>query len=90
MRDRVGNEYSYLGEWNRETWLPNGRGVYIYNNGEIWIGYFNNRWAAPGNYVEIKGKGEFVVGEYYKLEDESLQSRYTEYKSDGTTEKHGY
>ena len=68
-----------------------GRGIGIDSFGTIRIGYFaNNGKYAPGNYIVIWSDGDFHVGEYYRGADGALDDRYTYYRPDGTTSKHGY
>jgi hypothetical protein len=55
----------YIGEWSKETKKPSGRGICIYPNGNIHIGYYNNGELAPGNDIYIFSDGGFIVGEVY-------------------------
>ncbi len=48
----------YIGEWSQETKMPHGRGIRIYQDGAIHIGYFDDG-QAPGNYINIYKNGEF-------------------------------
>ena len=53
-----------FGEINQYNKLD-GRGICIFADGTIDIRYFNNGYAAPGNYLRIHSYGEFKVGEMY-------------------------
>jgi hypothetical protein len=75
-----------------------GRGILIWNNGCITIGYFKDDKGSNGNLITIisygrnfqVGKvfygGNFQVGEIY-FKDGVKWSRGTQYNSDGTEEK---
>ncbi len=76
----------YYGEVN-ESGEEHGRGIKIWNDGDIWIGYFDNGWYYTGNYIDIRSNGTFYVGEMY-LKDEEKWERGTQYDTDGTEEQY--
>ncbi len=84
------NHYSEVrfefGEMNANNNL-HGRGICIYPDGYIHIGYWNNGDLAPGKYIHIFSKGKFDVGELY-LKDGKSCWRGTNYKVDGTSKKY--
>ena len=63
------------------------RGINIYSDGRISIGYYLKSSPAPGNYIWINGDGRFKVGKYYGS-IETLGYKGTEYKTDGTTQEY--
>ncbi len=78
----------YYGEVNKSG-KEHGRGIKIWNVGEIRIGYFENGVDSTGNYIHISSNGVFTVGEkYYK--DGVRGSRGTHYRTNGNEEKYGY
>ncbi len=42
----------YYGELNANS-EAHGRGISIYNDGRIWIGYFEDGWLSTGNFIQI-------------------------------------
>ena len=62
------SESTRFGEHNSDNKL-HGKGIdidaVIDANGDIYIGYYNNGFVAPGKYIFIYGGGEFSVGEIY-------------------------
>jgi len=77
----VKDEYeSIFGEVNRDNNL-HGKGISITENC-IAIGYYNDGYLAPGNYLFINDWGDFSVGECY-LKDGKLCDRSTHYKLNG-------
>ena len=59
----IGNVFSEENENNR----LNGRGIHIYNDGRILIGYFDeDDELSTGNYIKISRYGDFFVGERYE------------------------
>ncbi len=67
----------YIGEHNSDNYLQ-GRGIYIYSDGGIGIGYRNKGWVAPGNFISIKSDGDVDVGECY-LKDGKRWNKCTRY-----------
>ncbi len=57
-------DYKYYGEVNGSG-KPHGRGIEINNDGDIWIGYWQNGSDDTGNYIRIYDDGDFDVGECY-------------------------
>ncbi len=53
-----------FGEFNQDNDL-HGRGIQIWNDGEIWIGYYEKGGLSTGNYIYIRYDGVFWVGEKY-------------------------
>jgi hypothetical protein len=81
------SDYKYYGEVNADG-EEHGRGIQIWNDGDIWIGYFENGVWSTGNYIRIWDDGDkFEVGEYY-MKDGREWNRYTEYKTNGTVLKY--
>ena len=66
-----------------------GRGICIFDSGLITIGYFDNCYDAPGNYIFIYSDGRFDVGEMC-LKDGQMRNRGTRYKKNGTALEFGY
>jgi hypothetical protein len=86
----VGNHCMHFGEHNADNEL-HGRGIRIGRNGVIGIAHFRNGYDdTPGNYISIGSGGEFVVGENYLTENGQMSNRYTQFNTDGTTDKYGY
>ena len=73
-----------IGERNAKD--INGRGICIWSDGLISIGYWNNNDLAPGHYINIFSDGGFHVGEVH-LKDGEMCWRGTDYKTDGTSSK---
>ncbi len=67
---------------HKEDNEENGRGIRIFNNGDICIGYFENG-RLIGNLIAINSDGTFYVGENY-LKDGRILWRGTQYKTDGS------
>ncbi len=63
------------------------RGILIWNNGRITIGYFENDDVSTGNYITIYWNGEFRVGKYYTKDGVSWE-RGTQYYTNGKEEKY--
>ncbi len=74
-----------IGEHNSNNNL-HGRGIFIWSNGNIQIGYFHNDRDAPGNFIYINSSGNVDVGEIY-MKAGNNRKKYTSYRTDGTTEK---
>ncbi len=77
---------TYFGEINKNN-RPHGRGLRIYNNGHITIGYFQNGFRSTGNYIDIDSDGEFRVGEFY-FKDGLECRRGTLYRVDGSEKEY--
>ena len=50
--------------WEKDNRLLQGRGVGIWQSGEISIGYFDSGNPAPGGFISIHPNGAFYVGSY--------------------------
>ncbi len=74
-----------FGEINEDNKLE-GRGIKIWNDGFIGIGYYEDGWPSTGNFIIIYRDGNFQVGEVYMREG-SRCSRGTWYLTDGTEEQ---
>lgn len=82
VKDKDGTIYiRELGAENN----PKSRGMRIYSNGNIDVGYWNHRHNAPGNYIYIYKEGIFHVGECYRDKNGDLGYRGIQYKTDGTS-----
>ncbi len=79
---------TYFGELDEYN-QAHGRGIKIWNDGTIQIGYFEDGYYSTGHYIHILSDGEFEVGEYY-VEDRVRRRRCTWYKTNGTEEKYDY
>ncbi len=75
-----------FGEVNEDNDL-HGRGIQIYWNGRIDIGYFKDGELSTGNYISIWSDGLFQVGEIYEKDGEKWR-RGTQYDTDGTEIKY--
>ena len=65
-----------------------GRGITIQSLGSIHINYNDSEGcSAPGNYIYIFEKGDFLVGERY-LENGNIKARGTRYNSDWSVHKY--
>ncbi len=64
LQTKTYSNNKYYGEVNAGN--RHGRGISIFNNGVIHIGYFENGGCATGNYIYIYPDGKFQVGEYYE------------------------
>ena len=51
----------YYGEHNKD-FVPHGRGIRVYRNGNIYIGYENNNYAGIGRSINLTKDGWFRVG----------------------------
>ena len=60
-----------------------GRCSYINPDGGIFIGYYNNGWDAPGNFINIYDDGRVYVAEGY-MKDGKISHRGTTYYTDDT------
>ena len=74
-----------IGERNSDNNL-HGKGIAIWS-GQIHIGYSNNGYDAPGNYLVILSNGDVSVGEVY-LKEGKLWDKFTKYLTNGKTEKY--
>ncbi len=86
VRGNFGN--FHFGETNKDNKL-HGRGIRIWYEGNIYIGYFNNGYYAPGKFINIYMSGEFEVGEIY-LKDGQQRNKSTQYDTKGLASKFGY
>ena len=82
----------YIGEGDYVT--PQGRGCYIFkNNGQIWIGYFEN--GKKGNFGKFYDKGKLIYegehlngekngnGKYYYDNDMKYEGEFVKNKKEG-------
>ncbi len=76
----------YYGESNGWFGRWNGRGIYIFNAGDILIASYENG-SYTGNYIIIYGDGVFRVGEFY-LKDGKRRDRGTWYYINGKEEQY--
>ena len=74
-----------IGEHNSDNRL-HGRGIKIFPDGGISIGYRNDGWEVPGNFINILKDGEIRVGECY-FKDGERWARFTKYSTNGKTEE---
>ncbi len=75
-----------FGEFNNDNKL-HGRGIEIWNDGFIVLGYHEiGRWST-GNYIRISKDGWFTVGKKY-IKDGLTWKRGTEYYKHGKEEKY--
>jgi hypothetical protein len=74
-----------FGEFNEKNKL-HGRGIRIDSYGDIFIGYFNKGWRAPGNFILIYKDGDVDVCEHY-LKGGENRARGTRYMANGTIYK---
>ena len=74
----------YFGEWSTDTKKPHGRGIYFYENGQIYIGFYNHGERAPGSYIYIYEDSRLRVGTWQKNSDGKKCYKGTEYKTNGT------
>jgi hypothetical protein len=79
--------YKYYGEVNADG-KAHGRGIFIWNEGLIDIGYFENG-LRTGRYITRLSNGTFSVGEIYEKEGEQWK-RGTWYMTDGTEKQYDY
>ncbi len=77
-----------FGEVNENNIL-HGRGIRIWNDGTIFIGYGEDGRLCTGNEITIYPDGWFDVGETY-IKDGKKWKRFTRYMTDGTEEKYGF
>jgi hypothetical protein len=77
-----------FGEVNEKNRL-HGRGIGIWNDGFIGIGYFENGKLSTGKYITIFYTGSFKVGECY-MKDRERWFRYTQYKTNGKAYNNDY
>ncbi len=75
-----------FGELNEDN-RPQGRGIEINTTGFIIIGYYENGYGSPGNYIQIWSGRIFEVGERY-IKEGKLWRRGTRYNRDGTEEQY--
>jgi hypothetical protein len=83
--DYLDDGFGELKEKNR----LHGRGIKIWNDGPIYIGYFEDGYLSTGNFINIYSDGRFEVGEKcYKKDGDGERKmrrmRGTEYKTNGT------
>ncbi len=87
LQTKTDSNYKYYGELNADG-KEHGRGIFIYDWGEIEIGYYeNSEWSTGTNYIYIYDDGVFLVGERYMREGRR-RDRRTVYKTDGKEEKY--
>ena len=75
----------YYGELNADG-KQNGKGIKLWNYGDIDIGHYEDDLWGTGHYIQISTNGRFIVGEYY-LQDGVKRDRYTQFNTDGTETK---
>ena len=80
---------TYFGELD-ESNEPHGRGIFIYNDGGIRIGYWWNDSWGTGGHIYTDKNGYFEVSEVYEKEEGKRKKgwRGTLYSTDGTEEKY--
>ncbi len=81
--DEDGEQFGEVNANNR----MHGRGIKIWKDGGISIGYYENGLLSTGNYINILHYGKFRVGEYY-TKDGIEMVRGTRYMTDGKEEKY--
>ncbi len=79
-------DYTYFGQFNESNRL-HGKGILIWNRGDILIGYWKNGDLSTGNYIRIDSDGDFRVGEYYR-KDGKRWNRGAWYKTNGSEEQY--
>ena len=62
----LGKGVIYIGEWSWETRKPHGRGIRIFDDGHVRIGYRNNGKFALGKYIDVWPAGKIAVGKWYQ------------------------
>ena len=80
---------NYFGELSALSLKPQGRGIYLRNDGVIFVGFFCDGAISDGKYIEIWASGGFDVGEKMTNADGDMAWRETEYGPDGTSEQIG-
>ena len=60
-----------------------GRGVKIWRDGVVHVGYFEHGEASTGHGIYIQPLGRFQVGERTRELKGSIEWKYTSYTSDG-------
>ena len=83
-----GTHCPYFGESNEDN-IPHGRGIEIWNDGLIEIGYWKNGFHT-GNCIRIFSDGEFQVVEYYEEDEEDGVAERVKgkmYMTDGTEDE---
>ena len=78
----------YIGERNGNNKIQ-GKGICIYSDGTIRIGYFDNGGFALGNYLNIFSDGSFTVGEKYMLNGKK-KTQCTQYDTDGRSRQDAF
>ncbi len=86
LQTKTDSVRKYCGELNSDG-KTHGRGIFIYKDGSIWIGYYENGVLSTGNYITIFSEGYFWVGEYYMKEGKKWD-RWTQYNTNGYEEKY--
>ncbi len=64
LQTNTHSDWKYYGELKADG-EPHGRGIRIWLDGGIWIGYWWRWYMSTGNYIMIFSDGEFRVGEFY-------------------------
>ncbi len=82
LQTKTGSGWKYYGELNADG-KEHGRGIIIFNNGYLDIGYYEDGYRSTGNYIIIYSDGVFGVAESY-MRDGKRWYRCTQYKTDGT------
>ncbi len=59
-----------------------GRGIFIWGEARIYIGYWEDGDYSPGPYIRVYSEGKLRVGEIY-MKDGVRWKRGTEYNTDG-------
>ncbi len=68
--------------------VRHGRGIRIFSDGDIFIGYYDrDGFTAPGtNYINILSCGNVDVGQIY-MKDGKRWNKWTRYFTDGATKE---
>ena len=85
----VKDSYGSFEIGNRLNNKPHERCIKIDSLSHIDIDYYKDGRMTVGNYLQIYPYDRIVVGDRYDTGNGELRRRFTNYKTDGTTEEYG-
>lgn len=69
----------YFGKVSPQNNQLTGKGIKIYDDGDIRIGRWEKAGYAPDSYIDIFSRGNVDVGEYYETAKGKIEWRCIEY-----------
>ena len=80
----------YFGEFSCSSHKPHGRGVFVSNDGWIYLNFFEEGVDMDGKYLNISTKDDYFQAGEESTIDGVTHCKETRYHIDGRTEKFDY